>query len=66
MNPLIQIVDSIQNQKEIKQEFKFPTFGKKRKNNRKSTKGRHTQKIVCIDDSFFPPKFYIKFIKHLR
>lgn len=38
--------------------------GRKRSNNRKTTKNRKYQTIQVMDSSVFPPKFYTKIIKH--
>jgi hypothetical protein len=48
-----------QRQKDVNYSNKPP-----RKNNRKNTKGRHTQYITCQKGTSFPPVFHTKCIKH--
>lgn len=40
--------------------------GSARRNNRKNTRGRHTQYVQCVDTSVWPPKMNVKCIKHER
>lgn len=63
ITPEISIEQKVIKQKEIK-ELSFNKTSSPRKNNRKSNRGRHTQTIVCMVNSW-PPVFKTKVIKHL-
>jgi hypothetical protein len=64
MKPEIQIVERINQEKEVRTEPKLKTSKGKRMNNRKNTKGRTTQVIRCVVPNTFPPIFYNKTIFH--
>lgn len=63
--PKTQIVSPYEAEKKQKEKFSYKQTSV-RKNNRKSTRGRHTQTIIEWNFATFPPKRRIKTIKHLK
>jgi hypothetical protein len=64
IKPEIIIEDRINFEKEVKKEISFNPYKKKRKNNRKNTRGRKSQIIEYMIGYTFPPIFKTKIIKH--
>jgi len=60
IKPEIVIEDKINFKKQVKKETIYNPYKKRRKNNRKNTRGR---KIQIIKDTW-PPIFILKIIKH--
>jgi hypothetical protein len=64
LNPQIEIVESIQQEKQIKKLTNLFNYKPKIKNNRKTTKGRRRQIIVYQLKNTFPPILVTKTIIH--
>jgi hypothetical protein len=64
--PEVEIIETIKEEKKQKEKIVINSLFKRRKNNRKNTKGRYTQFVQCIDDSVFPPVLFTRTIKHFR
>lgn len=63
--PEIRIENRQIQEKKQKKELVYDP-NKFRKNNRKNTLGRYTQKIIFLDDTVFPPVIKTKYIKHIK
>lgn len=64
LNPEPIVVYEYKNVAEIPPKTIEVKEGKRRYNNRKTTKNRKYQTIQVMDSSVFPPRFYTKIIKH--
>ena len=64
IKPEIVIEDKINFEKQVKKKTIYNPYKKRRKNNRKNTRGRKTQIIKYMIEYIWPPIFKLKIIKH--